>query len=104
MTRPCAGRASYGRAIESKDLALFRAVKPNLSREEERRLQDGFRAVSSQRVRLTLNTVEIQGQDATVVAQRSDTIDAGGRRQTVDSRQTFRLTRTPGGWIITDIR
>ena len=42
--------ASYARAIETKDIGLFRAIKPNLSREEERRLQDGFRAVTSQKV------------------------------------------------------
>jgi len=40
--------ATYQRAIENKDLALFRSVKPNLSREEERRIEEGFRAVTSQ--------------------------------------------------------
>ena len=96
--------ASYARAIESKDVALFRSVKPNLSAEEERRLQEGFRTVTSQQVRLSPTSVEIRGQEATVVAQRRDIIDAGGRRQTVESRQTFRLTRNASGWVITDIR
>ena len=95
--------ASYARAIENKDVALFRSVKPNLSGEEERRLQEGFRAVASQQVRITPTSVEIRGQEATVAAQRRDTIDAGGRRQTVESRQTFRLARTSSGWVITDI-
>ena len=31
--------ADYGRAIEGKDLALFRSVKPNLSGDEEKRLR-----------------------------------------------------------------
>jgi len=96
--------ASYARAIESKDVALFRSVKPNLSGEEERRLQEGFRAVASQQVRLTPTSVEVRGQDATVIAARRDIIDAGGRRQTVESRQTFRLTRTTSGWVISEIR
>jgi serine/threonine protein kinase len=96
--------ASYARAIESKDVALFRTVKPNLSGEEERRLQEGFRAVASQQVRLTPTSVDVRGQEATVIAQRRDIIDAGGRRQTVESRQTFRLARTSSGWVITDIR
>ena len=30
--------STYARAIETKDLALFRSIKPNLSRDEERRL------------------------------------------------------------------
>jgi serine/threonine protein kinase len=96
--------ASYGRAIESKDVALFRSLKPNLSREEERRLQEGFRAVTSQQVQLAITSVDVRGQEASVIAQRRDVIDAGGRRQTVESRQTFRLARAAGGWVITDIR
>ncbi|HUR34015.1 MAG TPA: protein kinase [Vicinamibacterales bacterium] len=96
--------STYAKAIEGKDVALFRSVKPNITREEERRLQDGFRAVTSQQVHLTIGSVDLRDQEATVVAQRRDLIEAGGRRQTVDSRQTFRLTRTPAGWVITDIR
>ena len=34
--------ASYERAIETKDLPLFRSVKPNLSAEEEKRLRKAF--------------------------------------------------------------
>ncbi|MFN7914950.1 MAG: protein kinase [Vicinamibacterales bacterium] len=96
--------ASYGRAIETKDIALFRTVKPNLTRDEERRLQEGFRAVASQQVRLTVQSLDLRDQAATVVAQRHDQIEAGGRRQSVDSRQTFTLARTAAGWTITDIR
>ena len=40
--------AAYARAIETKDLALFRSIKPNLGADEERRIQQGFRAVTSQ--------------------------------------------------------
>ena len=58
--------ATYGRAIENKDLALFRTVKPNLSREEERRLTEGFRNVVSQRVELTILSIDRQSQGATV--------------------------------------
>jgi len=96
--------ASYARAIENKDVSLFRSVKPNLSREEERRLQEGFRAVVSQQVQITPLSIDIHDQDATVTGQRRDVIDAGGRRQTVESRQTFRLARTGAGWVITEIR
>lgn len=96
--------AAYARAIETKDVGLFRSVKPNLSREEEQRLQEGFRAVTSQQVQLTVVSVEIRDQEAAAVAQRRDVIDAGGRRRTVESRQTFRLARNASGWVITDIR
>lgn len=96
--------ATYGRAIENKDLALFRTVKPNLSREEERRLTDGFRAVTSQRVELTILSIERQNQAATVQVRRRDVIQTGGRQQTAESRQTIALTRGNGGWAVVEIR
>jgi hypothetical protein len=96
--------ATYARAIETKDLGLFRSVKPNLSLEEQRRIEDGFRAVTSQRVALTIVSIEPHGQDATVRVRRRDTIQAGGREQTVDSMQTMTLAHAASGWLILDIR
>jgi hypothetical protein len=96
--------ATYARAIETKDLALFRTVKPNMSADEQRRIEDGFRAVSAQRVRLTILSIEPHGQEATVHVQRRDTIQAAGREQTADSVQTMTLARGTSGWVIRDIR
>ena len=96
--------STYARAIETKDLALFRSIKPNLSGEEERRLVDGFRAVTSQRVNLTVLSVNRRGDEATVVVRRRDVIEAAGRQQTAESQQTFTLTRARDGWVISTIR
>ena len=96
--------ATYGRAIETKDLALFRTVKPNLSREEERRLTEGFRNVVSQRVELTILSIGRQNQGATVQVRRRDVIETGRQQQTAESRQTFALARANGGWVIVEIR
>jgi hypothetical protein len=96
--------ATYARAIETKDLNLFRSIKPNLSREEERRLEQGFRAVTSQRVSLSVVSIDRQANQATVVVQRRDTIVAGGREQMAESQQTLRLSRAGSGWVITEIR
>ena len=96
--------ATYARAIEMKDLALFRTVKPNLSREEERRLQEAFRAVGSQRVELTILSIDRRGQDASIRVRRRDTIQAAGRPQMTDSQQTISLSRTNGSWVIVEIR
>jgi serine/threonine protein kinase len=96
--------AAYARAIESKDVALFRSIKPNLSLEEERRLQEGFRAVTSQRVALNVLSINRRGDDAIVVLRRRDTIQAGGREQTAETQQTIRLARANGNWAIVDIR
>ena len=96
--------ASYARAIETKDIGLFRTIKPNLSREEERRLQDGFRAVTSQKVATTILSIDRKGDEASVALRRRDTILAGGREQTAETQQTLRLTRAAGGWVIVEIR
>ena len=87
----------------SKDLVLFRSVKPNLTPEEQRRLEEGFRAVTSQRVAITVDTVERRGQDAVVRVRRHDTIQVGGRQQTADSQQTMTLTRAGAAWVIREI-
>jgi tetratricopeptide (TPR) repeat protein len=92
--------ADYGRAIESKDLALFRTVKPNLSSDEAKRLQDAFKAIKSQQVGITVESVQIDGGQAVVRVARQDTIN-GKAVQRV--QQTFRLAQGPGGWAIVSI-
>jgi hypothetical protein len=96
--------ATYARAIETKDLGLFRSIKPNLSGEEERRLREGFRAVASQDVAITIESIDRRGQQATVRLRRRDTIQAGGRVHTTEGLQTLTLARGEHGWVITDIR
>jgi serine/threonine protein kinase len=95
--------ASYARAIESKDLDAFRAVKPNLSGAEQRRLEDSFKAVASQRVEITVLSIEHRASSALVKVRRRDTLTAGGRAQTSDSQQTMTLIRSDAGWVISEI-
>jgi hypothetical protein len=95
--------ATYARAIETKDLVLYRAVKPNLSAAEQRTIEDGFRAVASQRVTITIQSIERRPQDALVRLRRQDVIQVSGRQQTTDNQQTMRLARTPTGWVIREI-
>jgi hypothetical protein len=95
--------ATYARAIETKSVALFKAVKPNLSSEERRRLEDSFRAVSSQRVNITILSIARKGREASVQIRRRDDIEAGGRRQTADSQQTVTLDRIGNTWVIREI-
>jgi serine/threonine protein kinase len=95
--------ATYARAIEGKDLQLFRSVKPNMSAVEQRRIEEGFRAVTSQRVDVTILAIEQRGQEASVRLRRRDVIQAGGRQQTADSQQTMTLTKTGTSWVIREI-
>jgi hypothetical protein len=95
--------ATYARAIETKDLALFRSVKPNLGAEEERRIQQGFRAVASQQVRITILSIDRRGDRATLRLRRQDVIDVGGRRQSPESQQAMTLAKSNGTWTILEI-
>ncbi|MGH9218729.1 MAG: hypothetical protein ACRD1W_05485, partial [Vicinamibacterales bacterium] len=95
--------AAYARAIESKDLALFRSIKPNLGADEERRIQQGFRAVTSQKVNITIVSINRSGDRASLQLRRQDIIEAGGRRQSPESRQTMTLAKSNGSWFIVEI-
>jgi hypothetical protein len=94
--------ATYGRAIETKSLALFRSVKPNLSADEERRITAGFRSVASQQVAITILSIDRKGDNAVVRLRRRDTIVAGGRQQTSEAQQTMTLSKR-GNWTIEQI-
>ncbi len=95
--------ATFARAIEQKDLALYRSVRPGLSADEERRLEAGFAAVESQLVDLEISSIDITDDRATVRVSRRDVIQIGGGEQTQTSMQTMTLRRAEGGWMIEEI-
>jgi len=87
----------YGHAIESKDIALFKAVKPNLTPDEEKRLQENFKTTKSQQVSITIQAVQVDGSQATVKVSRQDTIN-GNKIKPI--QQVFHLTQSGGAWSI----
>lgn len=90
----------YVRAIEQKDLRLFRTIKPDLSAEEERRIQKGFEAVQSQVIVMTIQSVELRAAEATIRVARRDTLNGS----IVSSfPQSFFLARGKQGWSIREI-
>jgi len=91
---------TYQRAIETKDLGLFRRVKPNLTGEEERRLRKAFDSTKTQQVTITVAAVDCQEKSCVVHLNRRDTLDA-----TIVSSfpQTMRLTQGDGGFVIEEI-
>jgi hypothetical protein len=91
---------SYVHAIESRDVELFKSVKPNLTPDEERRARKAFESVKSQVVAMTINTVEVKDTEAVVRVSRRDTINGS----IVSSfPQTFALVKGKEGWRIRDI-
>jgi hypothetical protein len=90
----------YGRAIGSQDLALFRSLKPDLSSDEEKRLREAFKVIKSQQVGITVESVSIDGDRATVRVMRQDVVNG---RAMKPAPQTFRLARTGTSWSILSI-
>ncbi len=91
---------SYERAIETKDLELFRTVKPNLSGDEERRLQAAFGSTGSHEVDITILSLQIEGEKAVAQLARRDTLEGS----IISSfPQTLELVRASGGWVIEGI-
>jgi hypothetical protein len=70
---------------------------------EQRRIEEGFRAVSSQRVTITILGIEQRGTQAMVRLRRRDAIVADGRQQTTDTQQTITVARAGSSWVIRDI-
>jgi hypothetical protein len=90
----------YERAIETKDVTLFRSVKPNLSGEEEKRLRRAFESTRSQEVTIAIESIRFEGSRAEARLSRRDTLDGS----IVSSfPQTLRLSRTAEGWVIEEI-
>jgi hypothetical protein len=87
----------YARAMQTRDIALYRALKPDLSADDEKRLREAFKNSRTDSVGLTVESVEIDGDRATVRATRQDMIDG---RPTKAVTQTFRLARVGSAWQI----
>jgi hypothetical protein len=90
----------YVRAVEGKDVQLFRSVKPNLSDEEEKRARAAFKSVQSQVVRISVLSLDVREGHAVVKVARRDTLNGS----IVSSfPQTFQLAKETAGWTIQDI-
>src|SRR5262252_3301115 len=86
---------TYVHAVEAKDIAMFRSVKPNLSDDEEKRARAAFKSVQSQVVRISVVSLDVHEGRATVKVTRRDTLNGS----IVSSfPQTFLLAKDTGGW------
>jgi hypothetical protein len=91
---------AYVRAVEAKDMQMFRTVKPNLSEEEEKRARAAFKSIQSQVVKMNVLSLDVKEGKATVKVSRRDTINGS----IVSSfPQTFSLAKETAGWMIQDI-
>jgi len=93
--------ASYKRAIEAKNIALYKSIQPNLSREEERQLTQSFKVIESHLVEFANVNISVQGSQATVTLDRIDSFVIKGKQEKpAQNRQTLLLVKGPDGWKI----
>jgi len=91
---------SYEAAIETKDIDLFRRVKPNLSEDEERRLRKAFESTKSHEVTITIEGLECRQDRCVARLARRDTLDGS----IVSSfPQTLKLGPSKDGLVIEEI-
>jgi hypothetical protein len=88
---------SYSQAIEHQDLDALRSVREPVSAAESAQAQSASPTV----VHFSEVDVHTDGKTAAVRARRA--ISVGGASKS-NGYVDIRLTRRPGGWVITDIR
>jgi len=89
----------YRKAIQTKDLALFKTVK-QVTDEEERRVKRAFESIKSQEVEITVLAIDVKGDKANVKATRRDVIDGSF---VASFPQNFVMSKGARGWSITEI-
>ncbi len=92
--------SEFVRAIEEKDVDLYKRLRPKLSADDERKLRTAFQNVRSQTVNLDVESVKLDGATAVVRVTRTGKVNGDAIPLT---RQVFRLAKGPTGWTIQDI-
>jgi hypothetical protein len=96
--------ATYKTSIETRDVDLFRSVRPGLSPAEEARLRASFRQIDAQQVTITIEDIQVDGTTAMARISRQDAIIINGeQRQVASSRQVLRFEKSASGWFLTAI-
>jgi len=78
---------------------MYRAVKPNLSADDEKRLRAIFKQYKTYKVNITISSIQVAGVEAKVRVSRQDTIDGN----TFPLTQLLTMAKGPEGWTIREI-
>jgi hypothetical protein len=96
---------NYVRAVETKDIALLRQVRPGLTDDEINRTRASNEIKRSQKVDLKVDEITINGDEAQALGRREDVIILrDGQRLRQDLKFTYTLKRGPRGWVIQEAR
>jgi hypothetical protein len=88
---------AYAWVLRTRDVAAFERLKPSLSPEQKTTLEASFRAIRSHKVSMTIDSVEINGNQAVAIVTRHDTVND---RLMPPIRQLFALSRSGDSWRI----
>jgi serine/threonine protein kinase/tetratricopeptide (TPR) repeat protein len=95
----------YVKAIETKNLALLRQIRPNLGEAELRRWARFFDMTRSRKVGLTVQDIAVDGEKAQVTGRRVDvTVLDDGQRIEDETRFVYTLEHRRDGWVILGLR
>jgi hypothetical protein len=92
---------TYKRAIEDKDITLFQSIFRQLAPTELRRLSESFAQANRQTVELTVEKIQVNGDEAEAKGRRKDVfVSREGKTTRDESDFVFKLKHTPQGWVI----
>jgi hypothetical protein len=90
----------YRQALERKDIALLRQVRPDLSTGEIQKLERSFDDMESLQVSLTVESMALTADRAEVRGLREDAVTTkAGQTMRNQAPFVYRLKETPSGWI-----
>lgn len=95
----------YARAQSTRDLALYTEVYPGSTEQQRRTIQQAWANEAERDFRLTVESIEVDGDEAVVAARQSLTIKplAGERRTIPTSRIQLRMACQDDRWFIVAI-
>ena len=93
--------ARYEKAIEEKDIGLFKRIMPTLSGGQEKALKDGFKLQKKGHdVRIRFDSIDFNGNEATIRLTRTDTVNG---KPLDPIQQSIVLVKSAGGWSIRSV-
>ncbi|MEO8139937.1 MAG: Ig-like domain-containing protein, partial [Gemmatimonadota bacterium] len=95
---------AYARALESRDVGRVRQVFPSMTSLREQQLKQALPNMKNLQVRLTLNELQLSGDNATAVVSGKWLFQAAGQRNELPADNVYQLARRGTGWVITEIR
>jgi hypothetical protein len=96
----------YSQAFEQKDANSLRKIWPNMG-DKYSGFKSSFENASSIRMRVNIESVDLDPDGATAVAKALVSLDytpKGAKSNSRTDTAIFRLARSNGAWIIMDVR